>query len=325
MKKKGKGRLAGTIGWILAVVLCLGTVGYGTYKCVDGVLGSTTGSSVLARFNVDAMAQAEDETKYLLSETAMTYAASTEEAAYTSYTMEYSASATLLFDTAVSLGDESEALVTAVSTTLNGVFKVTNDYVYEKVNTWMAFDSEVVSTVVESYYVKETGVAYTRTNTFAGEGANDSLLLDSASWVQGGVAVPLESVDDMGGLENYVPAANSGAQAIYSFMPLLTEELAFNLISGEFTYAPEYSQEYMEENGFTELSERYGFTAGMRPTFFCSKTIGKASEDSGEGYSSSIYMKVTTNEVLVYSNLNNTKVELPKSLVDFIASEAEVA
>ncbi|MBQ9729250.1 MAG: hypothetical protein IJV80_00360 [Clostridia bacterium] len=317
MKKKGKGRVAGTIGWILAVSLCLGTVGFGTYKCVNGVIGSSTGNAILSRFNQDALDTAETETKKLLMETAATYSGSTEGATYASYTMEYSLTATVLADVAITLGDVSEQEVVSTVIKANGVFRVNNDYTYEKTNVTLIEDTTLTNYVSERYLVKETGEWYKRVNTFYGESASDMMLLDSAEWQK-------DSVEILSEEDLFTNVYISGDQVAASFLPLLTEQLEFSVIDAEFTYVPQYSQEFLEENNVSELTERYGFKPGRRPAFFAQSHMVMQTQDSGEGYSSSIYTKMNSNETLVYSNLNNTRVELPASLQSFITSEAEV-
>ena len=234
MKKKG--RVSGTIGWLLAVILCLGVIGYSTYLGVSGFMGAATGNAIVARFN-DAEKQAgEANTKQLVKDAAAGFSSGTDGLTYNSYTLTYQMSTYQKADDANS------------SSNSTGIVYVNNDYTYVKATRDGVLNKEYTTVSTEMVYVKATGKMYYREN-FVGETAEDSLLLDTAKWTE---TAPVENVTGDAQI----------ALGLFSVVAADDVAMTFDVISGEYKF------EKAVEGAEKETNSKYGFTVGYRPNLY---------------------------------------------------------
>lgn len=271
MKKKG--RVSGTIGWLLAVILCLGVIGYSTYLGISGFMGAATANAIVARFNETEKQAGEANTKQLVKDTATGVTAATEGLTYNSFTIEYSY--------ATYAEDET---VGKASSTSSGIAYINNEYVYIKASAETVVNKEFKTVYTELVIDKASGKTYYRENAVA-QNAKDSLLLDNAVWT---TTEPTEN------------AAANFLATLSMFTPLTADGVAmeFDVISGEYKF----------ESAIDEATTaKYGFTVGYRPNLFAK--VFTADEKNVAAFT------------LTYSNINNTKLVLSKSLQDTIGQE----
>lgn len=268
MKKKGTGRVAGTIGWILSIVICLGTIAYATYTHVSGFLGASTGNSIMARFSEDVRVDGEVNSKKLIQDVLASTAGTTEGLTYESYTLSYVFAATQNLD-----GEDGR-----MSETAEGVQYVTAEYVYDKAVMTIVTDELYLRYKVECVYDKVNGVQYMRVDASNNENVDDSLLLDGYEW---------EKLDQV---------TQIGTTALQMFAPLPEATLQYNYLTSEYLFETEVT-DVANDNIYLV---KYGFTVGYRPVFYAKSQL--------------VDGNVMETLTATFSNINNTKVELPESL-----------
>lgn len=274
MKKKG--RILGTIGWILSFAMVGGVLVYGamfdkhTVGKAEKLIGASTGNVVAAFTKGEGL----DETKTLLSDTAESlYAAPAEDATYTSFTLK------VAYKTEI--GGTYSDLESMIYTDAN--------YTYVKVSA-VGYTDRTADQYAEEYvFVKESGEYWVRQNNGAGGAiaSGDSAYLANAKWTKNGTLTIA-----LGVKETVKYFSDSFAKI---------DEVIFSVTKGMFTFDdPAYAD---SEEG---TSAKFAFTIGFNPVINYSMTV----KDGGAHYS------------LAYSNLNNTKVDLPESLKTEISKGA---
>lgn len=275
-----KGRVGGTIGFILALALVGGTVVYSTMFDSNAAakankpLGSSTGNVVSAY----AERKGVEKTRELAMETLMAsqwFAASSEGATYQSYSLsfEYSLGAS------VTVGEET----TMTTGNLEGVVYSDGNYTYLKMNVIGAEDKKVTTAYMEIFYVKKDGTYWGRALNHT-QNPNDSLMLGDAEWTATDDSV-LSELSDL------------NAYAV-SFLNLLSDDAnwKFNYLTGQFAH-----EEKVGDN-----KAECTFTVGYSPRL--TMTANESSKADGNKAES------TLSYVVNYSNLNNTVVNVPESL-----------
>lgn len=266
MKKKG--RILGTIGWILSFAMVGGVLVYGamfdkhTVGKANKLIGESTGN-VVAAFT---KGEGHDETKTLLSDTAESlYAAPATDATYTSFTMK------------VTYKKE----IGSAYSDLESMIYADANYTYVKVSTVSYADRTTEQYAEEYVFVKASGEYWVRQNNGTGGAiaSGDSAYLANAKWTKNGTLTIAP------GFKETVKYFSDSFAKI--------DKVTFSVTRGMFTFDdPVYTA--AEEGD----SAKFAFTLGLNPVINYSTTA----KDGGAHYS------------LAYSNLNNTKVDLPESL-----------
>lgn len=275
-----KGRVGGTIGFILALALVGGTVVYSTMFDANAAakankpLGSSTGNVVSAY----AEKKGVEKTRELAMETLMTnqwFAAPSESAVYQSYSLSFEYSTDIL----TTAGKET----TMTAEDLKGVVYSDKNYTYLKMNVSSVSEKQATAVYTEIFYVKESGTYWGRALPYA-QNPNDTLMLGEAEWT---------TIDGFSGLG--LEATN-----LYtvSLLTLLSNDAnwKFNYLTGQFTY---------EEKAGDNKAE-CTFTVGYSPRL--TLTMNESMKE-GE-----YKMETSSSYVVNYSNLNNTVVNVPESL-----------
>lgn len=279
MKKKG--RICGTIGLILSLALAGGTVVYGTmfHGNTVGKAEKLVGSSTGTVFDGWFKHTGFDETKALVDQTVgLAKGNAATEGGYSSYSLSFNYSSML----SVKVNDKE----TVMQGTAAGVVYTDAAYTYVKYTTRTIDDRATKVESVEYVLVKETGTVYTRTNPSPyTETPGDSMFSDVSTWKYSGTSFEIPSFLDLTG----VFASVSEDNKVY-ITP--TGEYKFNAAP-----LPEGAEGVCK------------FTVGYCPTVRYTVTTEGTKEAGGDS---------TTTVALKYSNLNNTKIELPASLTEVI-------
>ena len=280
MKKKG--RICGTIGLILSLALAGGTVVYGTmfHGNTVGKAEKLIGSSTGTVFDGWFKHTGFDETKALVDQTVgLAEGNAATEGGYASYSLSFNYSSMI----SVKVNDKE----TLKQGTAAGVIYTDAAYTYVKYTTRTIDDRAATVESEEYVLVKETGAVYIRTNPSPyTEAPGDQMLYsDVATWKYSGTTFDVPSFLDLTGVFASVSADNK----VY-ITP--TGEYKFNAAS-----LPEGDEGVCK------------FTVGFCPTIRYTLTTTGTKEAGGDS---------TTTLALQYSNLNNTKIELPDSLTEVI-------
>lgn len=279
MKKKG--RICGTIGFILSLALAGGTVVYGTMfhdKTVgkaEKSFGASTGSVI------DGWSKKTtgfDNTKKLVDESSGIFnGTAAEYGTYKSYTVSF----TVLSSTAQKTGNKEKTTVAY----REGVVYSDADYTYLKLTTRTMEGRTVNVSAGEYVLAKESNVWYMRTNVSTlAETPEDGLLLDKAKWTATAESGFVDETD--------------------AFFLLVSDAFENAVQSASTLYISPFGEQYFNvKKDDTESECR--FTVGTCPTVRYSYTTEKPEGDGVYGNYSL---------VLNYSGLNNTNVDLPKTL-----------
>ena len=272
MKKKG--RILGTIGWILSLAIVGGVLVYGamfdrhTVGKAAKPLGASTGNIVSAFTKKEGL----DETKALIDNTASAvFAAPAADAKYTSFTVKMTMKGVDTTEVGKAYSDIECVLYSDAS------------YTYVKFSNAGYLDRTTMKIAAEFAYAKESGEFWLLDNSGVGGqcGTSDTAYLDKATWSK---------------------AENSALLDFTEVLePFVVDNASFSIMNGMFTFEDKATK---EAAGLETAN--VSFTLGYAPVV--SYTMGV--KDSTAYYS------------LAYSNLNNTKVELPESLKTAIGKEA---
>lgn len=275
-----KGRVGGTIGFILALALVGGTVVYSTMFDSNAAakankpLGSSTGNVVSAY----AEKKGVTETKKLAAETLAAddwFKAVAEGATYRSYSLAFDFS----YDTLATAGKETR--MTAED--LDGVLYSDKDYSYLKVNLSRVEDKKVSTSYTEILYVKASGTYWGRAFPYA-QNPNDTLMLGDAEWTT------------IGDLSGSVLEDTNRYTANLLILLSNDDNWKFNYLTGQFTH------EEKEGDNKAECTFTVGYSPRLTLTMNESKKEGEYKTETSSSY------------VVNYSNLNNTVVNVPESL-----------
>lgn len=279
MKKKG--RICGTIGLILSLALAGGTVVYGTmfHGNTVGKAEKLVGSSTGTVFDGWFKHTGFDETKALVDQTVgLAKGNAATEGGYSSYSLSFNYSSML----SVKVNDKE----TVMQGTAAGVVYTDAAYTYVKYTTRTIDDRATTVESSEYVLVKETGAVYTRTNPSPyTETPGDSMFSDVSTWKYSG-----ETFDVPGFLD-----------LTEVFASISTDNKVYITPTGEYKFNGPVLPEGAE--GVCK------FTVGYCPTIRYTMTTTGTKEAGGDS---------TTTVALQYSNLNNTKIELPASLTEVI-------
>ena len=280
MKKKG--RICGTIGLILSLALASGTVVYGTMFAGNAVgkaekpIGSATGNVFDGWINKSGF----DETKTLVTESGGIFDGSKKDGKYKSYSLSFTQTSTI-----TTTGEGART----VNNLTEGVIYTDADYTYLKL-TGRYFEGRTTTISAGEYVLsKSDGVWYARTNVSAAtENVNDTPLLDKAKWEQ----MTETSADQ------YILASS-----IFSYMT----EVFGSVNSDNPVYLGLTGEYHFKDTSVTAdyLKGDCRFTVGLCPTIRHTLSLSETDETKSYG---------TITTALQYSNLNNTKVDLPDSV-----------
>ncbi len=280
MKKKG--RICGTIGLILSLALAGGTVVYGTMFAGNAVgkaekpIGSATGNVFDGWINKSGF----DETKTLVTESGGIVDGSKKDGKYKSYSLSFTQTSTI-----TTTGEGAQT----VNNLTEGVIYTDADYTYLKL-TGRYFEGRTTTISAGEYVLsKSDGVWYARTNVSAAtENVNDTPLLDKAKWEQ----MTETSADQ------YILASS-----IFSYMT----EVFGSVNSDNPVYLGLTGEYHFKDTSVTAdyLKGDCRFTVGLCPTIRHTLSLSETDETKSYG---------TITTALQYSNLNNTKVDLPDSV-----------
>ncbi len=280
MKKKG--RICGTIGLILSLALAGGTVVYGTMFAGNAVgkaekpIGSATGNVFDGWINKSGF----DETKTLVTESGGIFDGSKKDGKYKSYSLSFTQTSTI-----TTTGEGAQT----VNNLTEGVIYTDADYTYLKLS-GRYFEGRTTTIEAGEYVLsKSDGVWYARTNTSAAtENVNDTPLLDKAKWEQ----MTETSADQ------YILASS-----IFSYMT----EVFGSVNSDNPVYLGLTGEYHFKDTSVTAdyLKGDCRFTVGLCPTIRHTLSLSETDETKSYG---------TITTALQYSNLNNTKVDLPDSV-----------
>lgn len=280
MKKKG--RICGTIGLILSLALAGGTVVYGTMFAGNAVgkaekpIGSATGNVFDGWINKSGF----DETKTLVTESGGIFDGSKKDGKYKSYSLSFTQTSTI-----TTTGEGAQT----VNNLTEGVIYTDADYTYLKL-TGRYFEGRTTTISAGEYVLsKSDGVWYARTNVSAAtENVNDTPLLDKAKWEQ----MTETSADQ------YILASS-----IFSYMT----EVFGSVNSDNPVYLGLTGEYHFKDTSVTAdyLKGDCRFTVGLCPTIRHTLSLSETDETKSYG---------TITTALQYSNLNNTKVDLPDSV-----------
>lgn len=282
MKKKG--RICGTIGLILSLALAGGTVVYGTMFAENAVgkaekpIGSATGNVFDGWINKSGF----DETKTLVTESGGIFDGSKKDGKYKSYSLSFTQTSTI-----TTTGEGAQT----VNSLTEGVIYTDSDYTYLKL-TDRYFEGRTTTISAEEYVLsKSDGVWYARTNTSAAtENVDDTPLLDKAKW------------------ERVTDAASSAANLLQmSFVFGQMTEVFGSVNSDNPVYLGLTGEYHFKDTSVTAdyLKGDCRFTVGLCPTIRHTLSLSETDETKSYG---------TITTALQYSNLNNTKVDLPDSV-----------
>ncbi len=282
MKKKG--RICGTIGLILSLALAGGTVVYGTMFAKNTVgkaekpIGSATGNVFDGWINKSGF----DETKTLMTESGGIFDGSKKDGKYKSYSLSFTQTSTMTVT-----GDGAQT----VNTLTEGVIYTDADYTYLKLS-FKNFEGRTTTISAGEYVLsKSDGAWFARTNvSSATENVDDTPLLDVAKW---------EQMTETSSDQAYILLASS-------MFGRMTE--VFGSVNSDNPVYLGLTGEYHFEDTSVTAEGQTGecrFTVGLCPTVRYCMEISETEETKTYG---------TMSIDLHYSNLNNTKVDLPDSV-----------
>ncbi len=278
-----KGRVGGTIGFILALALVGGTVAYSamfdSYAAAKSKkpVGEATGNVITAY----AKKEGFDETKKLVEDTFGGWFAAVETGAkYKSFSMDFNIS----LETTVTVNKK-----TAVqSVDYDGSVHSDESYTYLKMNA-SGVDGENVSyAYTEMFYVKKSGLLFTRALQYA-QNPQDSAMIDEVVWAEA-----TDAATGDGSVLSFVDACFATVSVLFQS----EAGWEFDYLSGLFKLDQEAKQ-----NG-AEYRTSATFTVGFNPRVML--TVYTADEKNENVVSEGISFR--------YSNLNNTVVNVPESL-----------
>lgn len=278
-----KGRVGGTIGFILSLAIVGGTVAfsamfnpYASAKSKKPV-GDATGNVVTAYTKKEGFT----ETKKLVEDTFGRWFAPVETGAkYKSFSMDFNIS----LETTVTA--DKKTVVQNVD--YDGSVYSDELYTYLKMNASGVDGSTVSSVYTEMFYSKKSGECFTRALAYA-QNPQDSAMINEVEWAEStdvatGDSSVLDFVDDC-----------------FSTVSLLFQNEAgweFDYVSGLFKLDEEAKQ-----NG-AEYRTSATFTVGFNPRVML--TVYTADDKKENVVSEGISFS--------YSNLNNTVVNVPETL-----------
>ena len=275
MKKKG--RVCGTIGFLLAVALVGGTVVYSSmfdkYSVVKAQkpIGVATGNIV----NAITKKEGYEETKKFVTQAATLVEAKGTET-YKSYSSKFSMKQE---------AKATEGNVTTISVTeISGVLYTDDSYTYITTETSLYNDRTATYARIDAVYEKDTGDVWIMStpSQYPQNGADTSYFKD-AKWEKNTTI----AVSTLGG----------SAFAVIADAFSATADVRFDFLAGVFKF-----ENAATADGVT-AKDVCTFSVGYMPRVTRVLTV-----TSAKAYS-------YTNVTIDYSNLNNTVVNLPETLV----------
>ena len=282
MKKKG--RICGTIGFILSLALAGGTVVFGTmfYNNTVGKAEKPFGASTGNVIEGFTKGVGFEETKLLVDESMGVLDGSKTDGKYTSYSLSFS--------NVSSWTTKADKTETVVNDRLEGVVYTDANYTYVKYTANVVAERKTEIKAFEYVLDKKTSEIYYRTNnkdSAKTETPEDVLFADKAKWAK-----------TTGTAEAFDVALEQLKSASKMFAKGKEQNKVKLNPMGEYFFEGKFA-------GDEDMTTECRFTVGMCPTIRVTGTLNKAKDSAGYGVGSL---------VLNYSNLNNTKVELPESL-----------
>ena len=293
MKKKG--RIAGTIGLILSIILAGSTIVYGTMAHKNSEGRSWFGGDSTGNYFSDTWGKNKDQgLKKTLELVADTYAGigGAKVSKYSSYTADFTYTLTqktlegtenILYNTTVS-SNAKYAHITEVA-------RYTG--------------AREVEMRISEYFLVKTGESkiYKRNNTTMTTSDSDDEILDKATW---SLVTEGNLTETMFG--SFIEMLGSKMSAVEE------KKVAHNKLTGEYTFSDGEHVAAMKEAGFLKdtIKVDYSFSVGKAPT------INYVMQGEKKDRAVSAYMTASVN----YSCLNATIVDLPKSLTKLVGKEA---
>ena len=279
LRMKKKGRICGAIGLILSLALAGGTVVYGTmfHGNTVGKAEKPFGSASTGTvFDGWIHQTGFDETKALIDESgALVNGTAAENAKYKSFSLSYASSSTVTQKTG-----ETYKVMQAQEE-----YEIYTDenYTYVK-GSIRTMEGRTATVEAQEYALNKSANAwFVRTNSSnLTETTDDFLLSDKAKWER--MSMTGSELDELFKMLSKVFTAVSDSNPVYIDM---TGEYFFDIPS--------------EEKGTSTCR----FTVGTCPTIRYFSELSK--KDSPDAYE-------TMSATFRYSNLNNTKVDIPASL-----------
>lgn len=271
MKKKG--RVCGTIGFLLAVALVGGTVVYSSMFDAHAAakaqkpIGTATGNFV----NAITKKEGYDETKKFVTES-VTLIESKGTGTYTSYSSKFS----LRYESKIKEGGADILSVTELS----GVLYTDDAYTYITAEATIYTDRETEYERADVVYDKNNGDLWVMAPVSYPQNGTDTSYFKDVKWEKEESA----SLDDLGISEVFELIASAFES---------TAEVKFDYLSGAFSF----------ETVAEGATDKCTFTVGYSPRITRVTTVSVSGS----------YMYV--NATIDYSDLNNTAVNLPKTLV----------
>lgn len=293
MKKKG--RIAGTIGLILSIILAGSTIVYGTMAHKNSEGRSWFGGDSTGNYFSDTWGKNKDQgLKKTLELVADTYAGigGAKVSKYSSYTAEFT------YTVSQKANDKTENIFYNTTVSSNAKYA----HVTEVARYTGAREVEMQ---VSEYFLVKTGESkiYKRNNTTMATSDSDDEILDKATW-------------------SLVTEGNLTETMFGSFIEMFGGEMsaveekkvAHNKLTGEYSFTDADTVKSLKEAGFLAdtIKVDYSFNVGKAPT------LTYVVQGETKGRAKTVYMTASVN----YSCLNATIVDLPKSLTKLVGKEA---
>ena len=234
-----KGRVGGTIGFILALALVGGTIAYSTmfdpYAAAKTKkpVGEATGNVISAYSSQEGF----EKTKQLVNDTMGTWFAPVQaNAVYKSYTLDFS----IYGETTLTV--EGETTVETMET--KGSIYSDENYTFIKVNSSQITAGKVQYTYEELFYVKSNNATFERTLSYA-QNPQDTSIIKDVEWEQQTTAS--SDVELLG--------------VIIGGLFQSADFWEFNVITGQFELKDEYSDDVQAS-----------FTVGFSPRILLTNT-----------------------------------------------------
>lgn len=273
---KKKGRVSGTIGFILALALVGGTVAYSVafdrYAAAkaDKPIGDSTGNIVSAYTKKEGL----EKTKTLASDTLGNWFSNTSGVTYKSFSLD--------FDMTSDVKTKQENKTTLQNIVYVGSVYADAMYTYMKLNARTITNENVQAAYTEFFYRKSDGKCYTRALDYA-QNPSDTSFVKGVEWTE---------------------ADASAISAITSAFDLVSTALSdganwkFNYVSGQFEWVQTVKQEGAES------SLESCFTVGTNPYLSLKQYMADSKKEN----------EISSYVSLQYSALNNTVVNVPETL-----------
>lgn len=293
MKKKG--RIAGTIGLVLSVVLAGSTIVYGTMVHKNSEGRSRLGGDSTGNYFSDILGKDKNQgfqkTLDLVTDTYAGISGTEGTNKYSSFTASFTYTYSLKSD----------------STTNNVLYNTTvcANKKYARLTETVRYTGARETTIQINEYVlvKSSKAVYKRSNPTLTTSAADDEILDTATW---SLATEYELTNTA--FVSFVKELKDQMSAVES------GKVSHNKLTGEYTFTDEASVETMKAAGCVAdtIKADYSFNVGSAPT------VAYEMQGETKKRTQSVY---GTAEIK-YSSLNATTVELPETLVKLVGKEA---